>query len=74
MSTLYKNAASGATDARFYSDVCDSCIRFSPVIYGPQQMKGMHGIDETIETNCLPGAVDYYTYLIRAQEKHPLNQ
>ena len=64
----------GATDARFYSDVCDSCIRFSPVIYGPEQMKGMHGIDETIETNCLPGAVDYYTYLIRAQEKHPLNQ
>ena len=64
----------GATDARFYSDVCDNCIRFSPVIFGPEQMKGMHGIDETIETNCLPGAVDYYTYLIRAQERQPLKQ
>lgn len=64
----------GATDARFYSDVCDNCIRFSPVIFGPEQMKGMHGIDETIETNCLPGAVDYYTYMIRAQETHPFEQ
>lgn len=64
----------GATDARFYSEICDNCIRFSPVIFGPEQMKGMHGIDETIETNCLPGAVDYYTYLIRALEKHPLAQ
>jgi len=61
----------GATDARFYGDVCDNCIRFSPVIFGPEQMKGMHGINETIETNCLPGAVDYYTYLIKAQEKNP---
>lgn len=62
----------GGTDARFYSEVCDNCIRFSPVIFGPEQMKGMHGIDETIETNCLPGAVDFYTYLITAQERHPL--
>lgn len=62
----------GGTDARFYSEVCDNCIRFSPVIFGPEQMKGMHGIDENIQTNTLPGAVDFYTYLIRAQEDHPL--
>ena len=58
----------GATDCRFYNDVCDSCVRFAPVVYGPEQMKGMHGIDENIETNCLPGAVDYYKNLIRLQE------
>ena len=63
----------GGTDARFYSEVCDNCVRFSPVIFGPEQMKGMHGIDENIQTNTLPGAVDFYTYLIRAQEKHPLD-
>ena len=63
----------GGTDARFYGEVCDNCVRFSPVIFGPEQMKGMHGIDENIQTNCLPGAVDFYTYLIRAQEKQPLN-
>lgn len=59
----------GATDCRFYNDVCASCVRFSPVIMGPEQMKGMHGIDENIESNCLPGAVDYYKNLIRMQEE-----
>ena len=59
----------GATDAYFYQEVCPSCIRFAPVVYGPEQMKGMHGIDENIESNCLPGAVRFYQNLIRAQEQ-----
>lgn len=59
----------GATDAYFYQEVCPSCIRFAPVIYGPEQMKGMHGIDENIGCNCLPGAVRFYKNLIRAQEQ-----
>ena len=56
----------GATDARFYQEICDSVVRFAPVIYGPEQMKGMHGLNENIEINCLPGAVDFYRNLIRA--------
>lgn len=44
----------GATDAHFYQEICDSCVRFAPVIYGPEQMKGMHGINENIEYSCLP--------------------
>ncbi|MCR5665072.1 MAG: M20/M25/M40 family metallo-hydrolase [Oscillospiraceae bacterium] len=55
----------GATDARFYQAICDSVIRFAPVIYGPEQMKGMHGVDENIGIDCLPGAVDFYRNLIR---------
>ena len=55
----------GGTDARFYQKICDACIRFSPVIYGPEQMKGMHGINENIDVCPLPGAVDYYKSLIR---------
>ena len=55
----------GGTDARFYQKICDACIRFSPVIYGPEQMKGMHGINENIDVCSLPGAVDYYKSLIR---------
>ena len=55
----------GATDSKFYQQICDSVIRFAPVIYGPEQMKGMHGIDENLEYNCLPGAVDFYKNLIR---------
>ena len=58
----------GATDAQFYQPICKSCIRFAPVIYGPEQMKGMHGLNENIEYNCLPGAVRFYKNLIRAEK------
>ena len=59
----------GGTDARFYSEVCDNCVRFSPVIYSTEQMKGMHGLNENIACDVLAGAVDYYKYIIRAQAK-----
>ena len=58
----------GATDAQFYQPVCKSCIRFAPVIFGPEQMKGMHGLNENIEYNCLPGAVRFYKNLIKADK------
>ena len=58
----------GATDSSFYQPICDSCIRFAPVVAGPEQMKGMHGLNETMGVDCLPGAVDFYKNLIRAQE------
>jgi len=56
----------GATDSRFYQEICPDVVRFAPVIYGPEQMKGMHGLNETIEISCLPGAVDFYRNLIAA--------
>ena len=62
----------GATDAQFYQPICKSCIRFAPVIYGPEQMKGMHGLNENIEYNCLPGAVRFYQNLIRAEKIVPV--
>lgn len=65
---LMPYVVTGGTDARFYGEVCDSCVRFSPVCYGPEQMAGMHGLNETIETGTLPAAVDYYKAIIRAQE------
>ena len=55
----------GGTDARFYQKICDACIRFSPVIYGPEQMKGMHGLNENIDLCSLPGAVDFYKTLVK---------
>ena len=55
----------GGTDARFYQKICNACIRFSPVIYGPAQMKGMHGLNENIDLCSLPGAVDFYKTLIQ---------
>ena len=55
----------GATDARTYEPIADHVVRFAPVIYGPEQMKGMHGLNENIGYNCLPGAVDFYRNLIQ---------
>ena len=56
----------GATDARFYQEICDNVVRFAPVVYGPEQMRGMHGLNENIEYNCLPGAVAFYQRLMGA--------
>ncbi len=56
----------GATDARFYQEICGNVVRFAPVIYGPEQMKGMHGLNENLGYACLPGAVDFYKNLIDA--------
>lgn len=61
----------GATDARNYQEICDNVVRFAPVIYGPEQMRGMHGVNENIEYDCLPGCVDFYRNLIRANSKVP---
>ena len=58
----------GATDSRFYQEICPNVLRFAPVIYGPEQMKGMHGLNENIEYNCLPGCVDFYKNVIRKAE------
>lgn len=62
----------GGTDSRFFNDVCDNCVRFSPINMGPEQMDSMHGIDENIEQGTLPDGVDYYKEIIRAQERRTL--
>lgn len=54
----------GATDCAFWQEICPSCVRFAPVVYGPEQMRGMHGLNENIPVDCLPGAVDFYKNLI----------
>ena len=57
-----------ATDAKHYQEICPNCIRFVPVLFGPEQRKGIHGINENMELRCLPGAVDFYKNLIRRME------
>ena len=59
----------GGTDSRFYGEVCDNCIRFSPISWSPSQMKSMHAIDENIDQGTLPGGVDYYKEIITLQEE-----
>ncbi|MCQ2554394.1 MAG: M20/M25/M40 family metallo-hydrolase [Clostridia bacterium] len=59
----------GGTDSRFFDSVCDSCVRFTPVKISSEQMKGMHGLNENIDINVLPPAVDYFKEIIKAQEE-----
>ena len=59
----------GATDCTFWQELCPNCVRFAPVVYGPEQMKGMHGLDENIECNTLQGAVDFYKKIITMQKR-----
>ena len=58
----------GSTDAVFYDDICDTVVRFAPVIYGQEQLACIHAANENIETNCLPGCVDFYKNLIIANK------
>lgn len=55
----------GGTDARFLQEICPNCVRFAPVTYDAEQLRGMHGLNETLSTACLPDAVDFFKNLIR---------
>ena len=69
LSVMLLSALSAAAQvylSRNYEPIAEHVVRFAPVIYGPEQMKGMHGMNENIEINCLPGAVDFYRNLIEA--------
>ena len=59
----------GGTDSRFYDGKVDACVRFEPINATKQQLAAMHGIDENIDINTLPPAVDYYKEIIRLQEE-----
>ena len=55
----------GASDSRFMSRVCDTCLRFAPVHITESQMASIHGIDENVDLSALAPAVDFYKYILR---------
>ncbi len=59
----------GGTDSRFYDRHVDACVRFEPIMGTKQQLDAMHGIDENIDIDTLPLAVEYYKQIIRLQEE-----
>ena len=59
----------GGTDSRFYDGHVDACVRFEPVNATRQQLDAMHAIDENLDINTLPPAVEYYKEIIRLQEE-----
>ncbi len=55
----------GASDSRYYSIVCENCLRFVPFCIDNQQLNSVHGINESVDVATLPPAVDFYKYVIR---------
>ncbi len=55
----------GASDSRYFTRVCDNCIRFVPFVIDNQQLNSVHGIDESVDIATLPSAVDFYKYVIK---------
>lgn len=55
----------GASDSRFFSRVCDNCIRFAPFMIDQHQLDSIHGVDENVDIDTLAPAVDFYKYIIR---------
>lgn len=59
----------GGTDAKFYKEICDNCIRFAPLYINQQQYGSVHALNENISQGALPHAVEFYKQIIlRAKE------
>lgn len=54
----------GGTDAKYYTKICDNCIRFAPIFINAQQYGSIHGLNENINQGFLPKAVDFYKAII----------
>lgn len=50
----------GGTDAKYYSDVCEHCLRFAPIEINNQQYGSIHSVNENLHASALVSAVDFY--------------
>ena len=55
----------GGTDAKFYRDLSDNCLRFAPLYIDGQQYASIHGLNENIYQGALTLGVDFYKTMIR---------
>ena len=55
----------GGTDAKFYRDLSDYCLRFAPLYITQQQYKSIHALNENICKGTLPKGVDFYKMMIQ---------
>ena len=55
----------GGTDCRFYSEVTDANLRFSPVRMDNEELKKMHGNNESIKLDALVEATYFYQEIIK---------
>ena len=57
----------GATDSRYYNELCDNSLRFVPLYADEGQLAGMHGLDENIHIRSLETGVTFFIDWIRRQ-------
>ena len=55
----------GGTDAKYYKDVSEHCLRFAPLYIDSQQYASIHGLNENIYQGALPYGVDFYKKMIQ---------
>lgn len=55
----------GGTDAKYYKEVSDNCLRFAPLYINAQQYSSIHGLNENIYQGALPKGVDFYKKIIQ---------
>lgn len=54
----------GGTDAKYYSDICENCIRFAPIYINKQQFASIHAMNENLNVEVLSTAVDFYKEIV----------
>ena len=54
----------GGTDAKYYGDVCDHCLRFAPIEINSQQYASIHSVNENLHAAALVPAVDFYKQVL----------
>ncbi len=55
----------GGTDAKYYKEVSDHCLRFAPLYIDAAQYASIHGLNENIYQGALPLGVDFYKKIIQ---------
>jgi len=55
----------GGTDAKYYKEVSDHCLRFAPLYINAQQYASIHGLNENISQASLTYGVDFYKRMIQ---------
>ena len=55
----------GGTDAKFYRELSDNCLRFAPLYINAQQYASIHGLNENISQGALPLGVDFYKKMMK---------
>jgi carboxypeptidase PM20D1 len=55
----------GRTDSIYYRDIADDIYRFAPYVYGPEELRQVHGLDERISVASYLNMIRFYIRFIQ---------